>query len=256
MKRVLWCLVPLLFLVSLPAAAQQPEGEWYAVYADRVASSNLLEYEETIRELVAVFEEADVPGVPWIAISTFDFGHSYVFPGIGYDNFAEFGASWEAAVAAVGERGAAVFDSSDRLVESRDMYFIQLRPELSYLPEDVAISVDEPYRQYLQLFVHPSGVEEFEASVGTWIETYEELGIEHGWLTYQYMTGQDLPAYLMVESAASELDYHTWSAEVEERLGERGWDLWVEAIPSIRRLNQTSGWVRPDMSYGALADGE
>lgn len=255
MKRSLLLLIPALALVTLPCTAQQQDIEWYAVFAEHVPSSNLLAYEEAGQDLVSIFGESEITDVSWATVSSFDLGYSYVFAGTGPADLAELYARLGAAMEAIGERGAAAMKKSDGLVESRDIFFLTLRPDLSYLSEAGGFSADSPFRINLHLFVQPAMVEEFETAVQEWVEAYAELGIEHGWRTYQYATGNDLPAYLMVETAVDHLDYYTWTAEVEKTLGDRGWELWEKAMPAIRRMDQSYGWYREDLSYAAPEEG-
>ena len=137
----------------------------------------------------------------------------------------------------------------DKLVSSRDMYYIALRSDLSHMPDRVQITAEQPFRYYTQLFVHPSKVAEFEATMPEWQAMYRDAGVEQGWRVYQYMTGTDLPAYLVVQAADSEAAFHARQAELDARIGDRIQEMRAKTGPTLRRAVNSGGWVRADLSY-------
>lgn len=255
MKRIPSLLLPLLLFLVIPATAQETEPEWVTVYAEHVSIANRSAFEEGLGDLVSIFQDANISDASWVTIQGSEIGFSYVFAGTGPGDLDELNETWGGVMAKLGDRGAKAMAKSDALVESRDMYFLMLRPDLSYRPDDVDISADKPFRHYTQLFVHPAKTKEFEASIPAWIAAYADAGVENGWLTYQYMTGSDLPAYLIVGSAKSEADFHARSAENESKLGDKIGELRAKTGPSLRKAKETSGMVRGDLSYPQFGGG-
>ncbi len=255
MKRIPSLLLPLLLFLVLPATAQEAEPEWYTVYAEHVPISNRSAFEEGLADLISIFEDANISDASWVTIQGNEIGFSYVFAGTGPGDLDELNETWGGVMAKLGDRGAKAMAKSDALVDSREMYFLMLRPDLSYRPDDVGISADKPFRHYTQLYVHPAKTTEFEASIPAWIAAYADAGVESGWRTYQYMTGSDLPAYLIVGSAKSEADYYARTAETESKLGDKIGELRAKTGPTLRRAEDTSGMVRGDLSYPQFGGG-
>ena len=251
LKRISSLLLPLVMLVfAAPVQAQQPEVQWLTVYAEHVPISNQAAFEEVSRDYISLMSEAGISDVAWVTVQSQRLGYAYVTPG-GPAEMSGLNARWGAAMAALGDRGADLMAKGEELVSSRDMYFLGLRPDLSYLPERVQITAEMPYRHYTQLFVHPSMVEEFEASLPAWISMNRDAGVEYGFRVYQYMTGADLPAYLVVQAAKTEAEFYGRQAELEARLGDRMQELRGRTGPTLRRAEDSGGWVRPELSFGA-----
>ena len=248
MKRTLSLFVPLLFMLALPVQAQEPEVQWLTVFAEHVPISNQSAFEENSRDFISMLSDAGQSDVGWTTVQSQLFGYAYVIPG-GPGDLDEMNAAWGAAMAALGDRGAASMAKGDKLVSSRDMFYLGLRTDLSYMPERVQISAEQPYRHYTQLFVHPHKVAEFEAVMPEWQAMYRDAGIEHGWRVYQYMTGTDLPAYLVVQAADSEAAFHARQAELDTTFGDRLQEMRAKTGPTLRRAVDSSGWVRADLSY-------
>jgi len=239
----------LLLVFAFPLNAQQSDLEWLTVYAEHVQISDQQAYEEANRGLISMFSDAGISDVSWVAVQSQRFGYAYVFQGTGPGELAEFNATWGSVMATLGDRGLKAMAKSEAFVSSRDMNFIALRPDLSYMPDNVQITADMPYRHYTQLFVHPAKVSEFEATMPLWRSAYSDAGIEDGWRVYQYMTGSDLPAYLIVQAADSEAAFHARQAENEVDLGDKVQDLRAKTGPTLRRVEESGGWVRADLSY-------
>lgn len=249
MKRAPFLFLPLLLMFAVPAQAQAPDVEWLTVFSDHVTISNQAAYEEAVRGLVDAFADAEISDMSWVAVQSNTFGYAYVFQGTGPGDFPALTENWYATMTALGDRGMEMMTKSDEFVANREMSFIALRPDLSYLPDAVAITADLPYRHYTQLFVHPAKAKEFEASIPDWIALYEEAGEEHGWRTYEILTGKKLPKYLIVQAAESAAAFHARQAELEASMGDRIQELRAKTGPTLRSADESGGWVRPDLSY-------
>jgi hypothetical protein len=257
MKRFLLLAAAAMILApATPAAAQSAsEPTWFTIFADHVATSNRADFEKATGEFMKAYSATKPDGISWITISSDDMGYLYVVPGSGPMDIEELDAAYSAGIEAGGAAVREAQAKTNALVESQDMYFILLRPDLSYEPGKVQITADRPYRHYTQLFVHPGMQRKFEASIAAWIDAYRKAGIERGWRIYQYVTGTDLPAYLVVTSAKNEADSYASDAEIQERLGDTLGKLRAGTGPTLRKVKETSGWVRPEFSYPAMSGG-
>lgn len=247
LTRILF--LPLLLLFAIPVHAQEAEMEWLTVYSDHVSISNRSDYEGLTREFVAMFEDADIAGASWVTVQSQPFGYAYVMQGMGPADMHEMNEMWGAAMAELGDGATKLANRANSLVDSQEMNYLVLRDDLSYMPDDVAITADMPYRHYTQLFVHPAMGQAFEASMPTWRDAYEDAGVKYGWRTYQLTTGDDLPAYLIVQAAKSEGEFYEHRGEIQSLLGDKLNELRGETGPTLRSVEESGAWVRPDLSY-------
>lgn len=249
LKRISILFLPLLLLFALPVHAQEPEMEWLTVFSDHVQISNRADYEALGREFVAMFEDADISGVSWVTVQSQPFGYAYVIQGMGPADMAEMNETWGAALAELGDGATKLTTRSNALVDSQGMSYLVLRHDLSYMPDEVAITADMPYRHYTRLFVHPAKGQAFEATMPAWTDAYRDAGVKYGWRTYQVVTGSDLPAYLIVQAAASEAEFYEHRTEIQTIVGDKLEELRGKTGPTLRRVEESGAWVRPDLSY-------
>jgi len=235
--------------VPATASAQEDMGTWFTVFSAHVPISNQQAYEAGIQGLVAAFEAADIQDVSWVAIASSELGYAYVIPGNGPSEYLAGGEDFDAAMAAAGADAGAAMQSVGTLASSREMAFITLRSDLSYMPDDVPISADAPYRHYTELLVHPGHEEDFAAGAKKWAAAYGERGVESGWRLYEYHTGPDLPRYLVVQSAESETAFYLRRDKVNETLADDLSRLRAGTGPTLISAKNYGGTVRPDMSY-------
>ncbi|MEJ2547609.1 MAG: hypothetical protein P8125_07295 [Gemmatimonadota bacterium] len=243
-------------LATVPAApAQEMQPTWFTIIADHVDISNMPAYEEASREFTRLFAERDFDGMSWVTITGPELGYTFAIPGVGPTDMAEMNATWSAAMTSLGDAGARLQAKSDALVSSREMYYLLLRPDLSFRPDAVGFTLAEPHRTYAQFRVLPAKVAEFEASARAWADAYGRHGIERGFRMYQYVTGSDLPMYLLVTNARDRAHDATLSAQIEKTLGADGAALMAKTGATLRSVREMSGEVRPELSYPPMTGG-
>ena len=242
-----------LLAVPGPARAQDtPEMIWFTIFTDHVKPSMATEYEANIGKMIDVFTAAGVD-MEWVSISGSELGYAYAVVGMGPDDFSDMYAAWEAGVNAVGaEKFMAISASANAAVERQEMYYLMLRPELSYKPEAVGFDPAKPMRHYTVLKVLPGKEAAMEEVARKFKQLYAKHNIERGWRFYQYMTGSDLPAYLVVESATDEKEHFVLEAENQAAFGDETQPLYAEAMAASRGFETMTGYVRPDLSYPRL----
>ena len=260
MKRaVLAALVASAFLaVPGPASAQDeaPEMMYFTVFTDHVKPSMTTEYEAGIGKLIDAFTAAGVQDMEWVAISGSELGYAFAVAGMGPDDFSDMYASWEASIGAVGpEKFMGIMSGTMKAVERQEMYYLALRPELSYKPETVGFDPAKPMRHYSVLKVLPGQETAMEDVARGFKALYTKHGIERGWRFYQYVTGSDLPAYLVVESAASEKDHFVMEAETQALFGDETQELYAAAMAASRGFETMTGYIRPDLSFPRMEMG-
>ena len=252
-QRSLLLSAAILVAFAVPATATaQDENTWFTVFADHVAIHNQQAFEEHSRKFIAMMNEAGIEGVSWVTISGSDVGYAYSIPGMGPGDFDDMNAGWGEVMASLGQPAMDLMAESNKLVDSRDMFYLMLRSDLSYMPDAVDMVADKPYRDYTYLYVVPGMEAEFETSVGAWRDAYADASIERGWRIYSIVSGTDLPAYLVVSSAEDEHKHQMMAADVREALGDRYPELRAMTGKTLRRVEERSGWVRPELSYPAM----
>ena len=255
MRRFFVTALTALILAAPPVSAQEADYTWFTIVADHVEIANIPAFDEASQEFVRLFGEKGIKDVSWVTITGPELGYTYAIPGMGPADMAKMNATWSAAMAQLGSAGTRLQEKSDALVESREMYYLVLRPDLSYKTEAVGFTPSEPYRHYVQFMVHPSKTEEFEASAKAWAKAYADHGVERGFRVYQYATGADLPMYLLVENARDEAHHETLGAQIDKTLGADQEPLMRQTGATLRSVREMEGWVRPDLSYPAMPGG-
>ncbi|MEJ2548534.1 MAG: hypothetical protein P8125_12105 [Gemmatimonadota bacterium] len=255
MRKLLFGALATILATAPAATAQDMQPTWYTIFADHVAISDQAAYEEAGRDFARLFNERGAKDVAWVTITGAELGFTYAMPGYGPADMARMNAAWGAAMTAVGDEASRISAKSDALVESREMYYLLLRPDLSYNPEGVAFKADEPYRHYVQFRVHPTKTADFEASANAWAKAYGDHGIETGFRVYEYITGDDLPMYLLVENARDEVHFETLGAQIDKTLGADQEALMRQTGATLRSVREMEGWVRPELSYPAMMGG-
>ncbi len=260
--RLLTGLLALVLLAVPGRAFAQEEGEmamadyqFFTVFQEMVKPPMIAEYEAVTKELIAAFQQAAVSteDVSWVAIMSNELGYTYVLPGVGPEDFSSMWESWMGAMNAIGMDNAMALEARGAVtVDHKAMSYITLRPDLSYKPEAVDITADRPYRHYYFFYVIPGQEQNFEGVATEFNQLYTTNDIERGWRLYQYMTGPDLPLYLVVMNAKDESDFHTVSNQISEVIGDQADVLYAKALSYSRRVEEANGWVRPDLSYPVM----
>jgi hypothetical protein len=263
----MWLLAPLA-LFGLPGATSAQEVEGAAeqaappamtwVYIEHVKPAMAQEYEAATKEMIGLLEEnaVDPEAVQFIGISGLELGYAYAIPIQGFAGIDKAYTAWESAFETVGrEKVDELTARTDKAIDHAESYVIVLRPDLSYLPETVALDPEQPYRKYYWWYLTAGMTDDFEAVAREFVELYGANGIENGWRIYQALSGSDLPMYLTVERAAGPYEYAARDREVTELIGDQASKLFAKALKTARRIKSSEGWIRPDLSYPRLESG-
>jgi hypothetical protein len=254
MRRTLFGLLAL-GLLGLPGLASGQEQEappMFWVYQERVKPAMTQEYEAATKDLIALFESGGeaTASLGWTTISSMENGYYYVMPIESFGGLDEAFGEWMTAVQAVGMDAFREVDSRTRAAMNyAEASVIALRPDLSYLPETVALDPEKPYRKYWWWYLTPGMEDDFEAVAKEFVELYAANNIETGWRIYQGMLGGEMPMYLVVDRAESPYDYAARDKEVMEILGDEAQALGMKAVKTARRIEESDGWFRPDLSF-------
>ena len=256
MKR--WMLFPLAVLILWPASlaaqetAQEEESSptWWVVFTDQVAPSNVAAFEEasaTMQELI----EANAPeGMVYYTFSGPETGFIYAIPMEGMSDFTKLNELWMGMINEIGsETWDAASAKSEALVDHHTMNFYVERQDLSYTPEGMKQSMgDLPMRHADWLYPVAGMEDEFEDVLKEWVELYGENNIESGWIANQAVSGDDLPAFVLITPAESVADYAATGDAIDELLGETGQELMQKSMAMLRKFEHNDSWFRPELS--------
>ena len=248
--------VPLLLILAVPSQALAQDNEEAAapnmvgVFVDHVRPAMIPEYEAKIIDLVEKFEAAGVDAPAWDGYSSSELGYAYVIPTADLAGWSKVIGAFGAAVGAT-ETGGNLTEA-DLMSDHSQMNFFMPRPDMSYRGEDVGGS-DEPYRHYTFWY----GVQGRDAEVEQLAKDFAALWAEHDladpWLVGQAMTGDDLPLWLVISSAATQAEYEARSAATEAALGDALMAINARALKLNRKINEASAMHRPELSYSKQA---
>ncbi len=254
MKKVVSLAVTALCLAGLAAPAVAQEAgppQVFFVYSEHVKASMMQEYEAMTKEMIQAMAAA--PGVKgsleWTTIWSPDLGYSFVFVTEGFSGMDKLHQSWQTAIEAMGrEKFMKLGEKTGPMIERGESYALILRPDLSYMPETVGLTA-APLRMYHWWYTTPGKEMAVEAVAKEYVELYKAKNIDRGWRVYQAAMGDDLPMYLVVETASKMADYYTESEKIEAALGEEGKKLQQKALKLTRRVEDGYGVVRTDLSF-------
>jgi hypothetical protein len=248
-------LLPLAAVLTFGLAGRAPAQEYdqppmYWVLQEYVQPAQMQNYEAVTKEMIDLLSSAGDTDVQFITISGTETGYIYVIPVDGFEGIGKAWQSWEAAVEAVGqERFMELHARFGETMDYSTSSVLLLRPDLSYRLEDTELTAERPFRMYHWYFAVPGKEQELEGVAKDYIALYESKGIEHGWRIYQIVLGQELPAYVVVETAMDEAEYHAAAKQRQEMLGEEGYQLSMKAMQYTRRIEVNNGMIRPDLSF-------
>ena len=253
--------LPLLLLAAVlqfvPASAVAQEYEqppMYWVYQDYVQPSQVQDFEAASKKMIGMFESASVTGVEWVTISGPEIGYIYAIPIEGFAGIGEAWKNWEAAVEAVGrDQFMEIQAEFGAMLDHSASSVLMLRPDLSYRLDDTALTAERPFRMYHWYYALPGKEQDLEKVAREFVQLYESKGVEMGWRVYQVVIGPELPAYVVVETAADEAEYYAQQKKASEMVGEEGARLDAKAMQATRRMDVNGGWIRPDLSYPQTA---
>ncbi len=251
--------VPLLVVLAVPSHALAQDTEeavapaMVGVFVDHVRPAMIPEYEAKIVDLVEKFKAAGVDAPAWNGFSSSELGYAYVIPTA---NLAEWDKVMGAFGAAIGQTETGEnLGAANLMSEHSEMNFWAMRPDMSYRAEDIG-GQDEPYTHYTFWY----GVQGREAEVEQLAKDFAALWAQHDlddpWMVAQAMTGEDLPVWLVISTAATQAEYEARQAATEATLGDALVAMNARALKLNRKINEASAMHRPELSYWKDTMGE
>jgi hypothetical protein len=236
-----------------PATAQeevQAGPTWWLVISEQVKPAMQEQYETASAEIMELVRANATDDIMFYTLSGSETGYVFAIPMAGMESFTKVNAAWEAMVEEAGrDEWMEISSRSDEAVTSRSMNFFVERSELSYEPASPRLTEEEAVmRHYDWIYVTPGKDSDLEGIFREWVELYKANDVDSGWTTFQAVTGNDLPLYVISTPAASRADYETNGDQLDELLGEAQEDLMNRGWVLMRDFKHNDAWMRPDMS--------
>lgn len=235
-------------------AAQEQEKEegptWWAVFTEQVSPAMADEYEAVSEEMMPLIRENAAEDMEYYTLSSAEAGYMYAIPMASMADFMTLNASWNAMIDKIGRDAWDEMSArSDAAVTHRTGAFFVERSDLSYEPASPRLTFEESrIRHYDWLYPIPGKEREMVESMKKWVELYEANGVTTGFTTYQAVTGENLPAFVVGTRAASPADYLADGERIDEQLGDADDELWAETKSLMRDFKHYNAWVRPELS--------
>jgi hypothetical protein len=234
-----------LTLTSLTVQSQS----MFMVHEDEVNLDMVLQYEETARTFQQYLTEHNF-GMALSAGMTNDMRYFYTTPIEKYGDLDNMGEHWGALTEAVGEEQMnALWAKFDACYDAHRNYVLYLDEELSYYPSGDIMADDGNARKWTYLYAHPDKVNDLREVSKKWKALYEKHGIEDGYRVYTGGLGIDFGMMLIVSYGKDLADIIAREKATQEKTAAEGQQLWMESIPTIRKVDVKYGQMRPDLSY-------
>ncbi|MFB0519236.1 MAG: hypothetical protein ACETWC_08150 [Acidobacteriota bacterium] len=243
-------LLAVLCAQSMLAQGRGQEPPLFIVEEDVVKPSMVGQFEEHVREGIAQFARYKFP-YPQDVYCIDGYHYFFSYP---VKNFEDIGNFYKAAGEYRQKMGeeqwkSRVKSAAGTLEYYQSTLFYYVR-ELSYSP--VNPHPDPGQRNFVYwtyLYVEFGKEKEFEEILKAWVELYKSKNISRGYATYMGGIGNEMPLYVLAESAESASVFYSQDEETFKLYGEEGQALMKKTWALLRKFEIKTGSRRPDLSY-------
>jgi len=256
MKRMV-IIVALLVFPLLAVAQTPPKGQMLLIHEEIARPSMLMQYDASLREILAALTEkkADPSIFGMSLFVTPEFHYIYIVPISNYGALDKFQAAWMAVGEQVGKaKWQAMMDRANASMESYNETVAMLRPDLSYMPANPRLKMDE--QKYVQIqfyYVIPGKEMEAEAIAKDYGALFKQKNIPDGFNVYWAMNGTDLPLLVVTSAGRSRADYYANDEKVNATLGNDVRPLQARALAITRRYEIRESMAHPELSFPMMA---
>ena len=232
---------------------EKPESQTFLVWDEIVKPSKVAEYEKAFKHAIDLWKEYS-NRYPLYVFNTEDFHYYFVIPIKSLDDIDDvFAASEELAKKMGKEKFGEMHDMFTGTYEYAIPMIIHSRPDLSFIPKNMAENVEEVNFRYWGFCYGIPGMEkEIETAFKKFVELYSANEIPNGWETYMGSIGTETPYYFYVESGKSQGEFWNLIEEINQKhpeMSKEAMNVWGKLLTSLRKFETKTGWFRPDLSY-------
>ncbi|TKJ33756.1 hypothetical protein CEE39_03480 [bacterium (candidate division B38) B3_B38] len=208
------------------------------------------QYEAHIKEAVAQFARHKFPySCDVYCIDGFHYFFSYLMK-----NFADIDNFYQAAGELQKMMGEEQWKSLLKSAAGTREYY---QSTLFFYARELSYSSKTPrprseqrnFVYWTYLYVEFGKEKEFEEILKAWVELYKSKNISHGYATYIGSIGNEMPLYVLAESAESASVFYSQEEETFKSFGEEGQALLKKTRALLRKYEIKIGSRRPDLSY-------
>ena len=251
-RKILIC-VGLGFLLCLSALtlglqAQEQEAQLYFVRSVKVKPAKVNDYYEGAKELMAQLKEHRYP----YSINVFncnDFSVVFTVPLKDLADLKTLDDSMNELMAKIEpETGQKIQKLMSGAVEYQEDGLIMLRPDLSYIPENPRLKLEEVnFQNWTFTYILPGKELALEEMSKKYKALYQAKNIPDGFMLYQVIMGKQQPMYILSQSAKNPGDY--FSTDHSEALGEEAAAMQGKLWSVIRKVEYVQAWIARDLTY-------
>jgi hypothetical protein len=235
-------------LAAITLAQEEPQVQRYLVYECFSSAENIEAFEAAMLKEVALFSKFDLP-VGWTAYSTADHRYFFLFPIEDSGSIDKINAAFAVAAEKAGEEYKEMQEAFLGTYDHISTSIIAFHPELSYVPEDPRVPPEEAGFFYWNFFYVKPGLEgKFQELAKKFAKLCEGRNVADAYNFIVSEFGRDLPVMLATSWSREEADFEPNNEKMWEALGEEGQALWLQGQELCRKVEETSGRIRPELS--------
>jgi hypothetical protein len=251
-KKYLVILLSLVFClcVSSLAHAEEKKAQFFFVAEEVVKPPLVSEFEEASKKEFALLAEHNFPYTCHM-YSTEDYTYYYVWAVKDYADIENFMSTWMEMVKKIGiEKWQALVERKGKTLESYKFGAIRHRPDLSYVQDNPRFKPEEANFMFWR-FCHvlPGKEGEFENICREWIKLDRKVNRSDGYDTFVVEMGAEMPLYFWTVRGISAADFHKQQEIYGTKAPEKIMALWNRTSALFKKLEDKTGWYRPDLSY-------
>ncbi len=249
--KFLVVLLGLIFcLLSIIAQTEEQKSQLFYALDVKVKPSKISAYDEVVKEYVALLAEHKSPFPRYVYVWD-DFHYHFITPLQDYGDFDRFQKSNSEIQKKIGAEKMVVI--AKRFVSAYDSIsrgFIRYRPDLTYFQENPRFKPEEANFMFWR-FCHvlPGKESEFENICKEWVELDTEVNRSDAYSTFVVEIETEMPLYFWTVRGISAADFHKQQEIYGTKAGEKAMELWNRTLALIKKLEDKTGWFRPDLSY-------
>jgi len=208
------------------------------------------EFEEATKEEFALIAEQNFPYACYTYNSD-DYIYYYVWPMKDYADIGNMMAAWGEMVQKIGvEKWMALGEHKGKMFEYFKFWAAYHRPDLSYVQENPRFKQEEAnFRYWVFLSILPGKELEFENICKEWLELDKKVNRMDSYDLFVGDIGTEMPFYFWEVKGKSAGDFFSQQEIYNGKIKDKGMELWNRTMALCRKVEDKTGWFRPDLSY-------
>ena len=228
-------------------AQESPAPQMLLIHEDNVIVGKDAEYQQAGKGFVDLLKASNFTGFNISGFRLDDYTYWYVMP---IQHMADLDHSpFEELSQKVGkEKFESTMAAFDGNYDTHMDYIAIFNPELSYKPEQLEAEGND-YRRWMYLYYNPVNQDKVVALAKEWKKLYEENDIPQGYTIYSNGLGHKGPVLVVHSWASSPVELDRAMQARNEKLGEKGNELWKRTEKLTYKIENKTGWYLPELSY-------